>query len=188
MNLDDIPRRAYTPATNSLSSQIPVNTSELEFDVQCSSEQIRLVVQRLARTRTLLHANLDERNQRHNIGGTTANSGSKYSPRSWLQRIQDFPGASLFISAAKFWWSKHPLHTLTSEIGKASTAVIEPIAKRHPVVLVSSAMLVGAALVWLRPWRWVGKPTLYVGIVSQIAAALAAQMSINKTGLSDKPK
>lgn len=53
------------------------------------------------------------------------------------------------------WWTRFPLGpTLAAALSSAVSTWV-PIAKRHPVRLVLCAAAAGAAIAWLRPWRWV---------------------------------
>ena len=68
------------------------------------------------------------------------------------------------------WWAEHPLHTSATLALAASRSAIVPLVRRHPAAILGSAAVVGAALVWARPWRWLLRPALILGIASQLAA------------------
>ena len=59
----------------------------------------------------------------------------------------------------------------------ASRSAIVPLVRRHPAAVLGSAAVVGAALVWARPWRWLLRPALILGIASQLAARTMARMA-----------
>ena len=52
------------------------------------------------------------------------------------------------------WWTRFPLGpTLAAALSTAMSTWV-PIAKRHPVRVVLCAAVTGAAIAWIRPWRW----------------------------------
>lgn len=58
-------------------------------------------------------------------------------------------GANSAQHTASLW-----IHVLSAALNTATSTLV-PIAKLHPVRLVVCAAAVGAAIVWIRPWRWV---------------------------------
>jgi hypothetical protein len=74
------------------------------------------------------------------------------------------------------WWADHPLHTGATLALAASRSAIVPLVRRHPAAVLGSAAAVGAALVWARPWRWLLRPALILGIASQLAARTVTRM------------
>lgn len=50
-------------------------------------------------------------------------------------------------------------------------------AEQHPLALVGGALLAGAVLARVRPWRWLLRPALVAGIASQVTARLIDNMS-----------
>jgi hypothetical protein len=75
------------------------------------------------------------------------------------------------------WWAEHPLHTSATLAVAASRSAIVPLVRQHPAAVLGSAAAVGAALVWARPWRWLLRPALILGIASQLAARTMARMA-----------
>lgn len=75
------------------------------------------------------------------------------------------------------WWAEHPLHTGATLALAASRSAIVPLVRQHPVAVLGSAAVVGAALVWARPWRWLLRPALIMGIASQLAARTITRMT-----------
>ena len=75
------------------------------------------------------------------------------------------------------WWAEHPLHTSATLALAASRSAIVPMVRRHPAAVLGSAAVVGAALVWARPWRWLLRPALILGIASQLAARTMTRMA-----------
>lgn len=94
------------------------------------------------------------------------------------------PGANVWIDTLgptlKQWWARHPLHTSGVLAGDVVRTVLRPVAQRHPMALVAGAAVLGAALVWSRPWRWAFKPrnllpTLDPALLSSLLASTAVQ-------------
>lgn len=57
-------------------------------------------------------------------------------------------------------------------------AMLRPVAKQHPFVLVAAALAGGAALVALRPWRGLLQGALLSRLATQWATQLAAQLPL----------
>lgn len=53
------------------------------------------------------------------------------------------------------WWTRFPLGSTLAAALSTAVGTWVPIAKRHPVRLVLCAAAAGAAIAWIRPWRWV---------------------------------
>jgi hypothetical protein len=72
--------------------------------------------------------------------------------------------------------AQQPLSTAIKVAQEAAKTVLQPLAQRHPLVLVAGATLLGGLLAWSRPWQWLGKPTLLVGLLPLMASKLIAQL------------
>jgi len=75
------------------------------------------------------------------------------------------------------WWAEHPLHASATLAFKASRTAIVPLVRQHPVAVLGSAAVVGAVIIWARPWRWLLRPALVAGVASQLAARTIARMA-----------
>ena len=64
--------------------------------------------------------------------------------------------------------------TVCNGVAKATVA---PMAQKHPWKLVAGAFVVGGAVAFLRPWRWISGPTL-------VARLLPLPMPVVATNLS----
>ena len=53
---------------------------------------------------------------------------------------------------------------------EAARNIVVPLAQRNPIAFVGSALVIGALMVASRPWRWLLRPALFVGIVPQLVA------------------
>lgn len=94
------------------------------------------------------------------------------------------PGANVWIDTLgptlKQWWTRHPLHSSGVLAGDVVRTVLRPMAQRHPVALVTGAVVLGAVLIWSRPWRWAFQPrnllpTLGPALLSSVLASAAVQ-------------
>ncbi len=111
---------------------------------------------------------------------------------SWLGRLKDIPGAALVVEAFQAWWRSHPLRIATLVGNDALRAVLQPLARRHPIALALGAALLGGVFVWSRPWRWLLKPALLAGLLPQLLAKAASQVPLQSwmallTALSQQP-
>ena len=105
-------------------------------------------------------------------------AGSELHAASWLQRLKQLPVVSLVVESFDAWWAGHPLHAAGQVAAQASSAVIRPVARRHPFALVLVAGAVGALLAWSRPWRWAFRPALLAGLAPQLASRVIANLPI----------
>ncbi len=90
----------------------------------------------------------------------------------WLAQLAALPGAGVLLEGLRLWWSRHPWRVYGLLAVDAGNVLVKPLARQHPVALVLGAGLVGAALGWLRPWRWVVRS----GAVAALLAGLLPQL------------
>lgn len=88
-----------------------------------------------------------------------AASGTKSGGLDLLDLVKlAVPSASLVIDTLTQWWDGHRLQASGNLVEGVLDQLLRPLAKRHPLTLVASAVAFGAVLVWVRPWRWALKP------------------------------
>ena len=95
---------------------------------------------------------------------------------AWLGSLRNNPVVALVTDAISSWWANHPLHPAAGLAEGIARDAVAPLARRHPRAMVAGAFVVGALIVWARPWRWLFKPALFVGILSQMASHVIAQV------------
>ncbi len=146
-------------------------------------ERLELSRQRLKQA---LQADAAGAGQRPGQGGAApgaqsdAQSGAGNAPHSpWLAGLRSTPGRSALLDALLAWWGYHPMRMYGVLASRAAETLARPVASRHPYGLVLSAAVIGALLVWSRPWRWIVKPALFAGLLPVLARATLRQMPLH---------
>jgi hypothetical protein len=116
-------------------------------------------------------------------GALVARAADKAAPAGkpafpWRDTLMSMPGASIVKEALSSWWGQHPMRVATLVAAEAGNALIKPTARKHPVVLVAGALLFGAALVWIKPWRWRLRKTLLAGLLPQLVSKAVAEIPV----------
>jgi hypothetical protein len=88
----------------------------------------------------------------------------------WWAKLAALPGAGIVIEAAQQWWARHPVRANVLLAFNATQAVVQPVAQRHPVVLVAAAFVVGGLLA-RHPLGRLLKPALFAGLLPQLLVA-----------------
>jgi hypothetical protein len=96
----------------------------------------------------------------------------------WRASLNAVPGARIVIDVFTSWWSQHPLRAVALVGVEAGNAVMKPTAQRHPLLLVVGALIVGAALVRLKPWRWGLKKVLLAGLLPQLISKGVSELPV----------
>jgi hypothetical protein len=98
---------------------------------------------------------------------------------AWLGSLRNNPVVALVADAIRSWWANHPLHPAADLAEGIAREAVAPLARRHPRAMVAGAFVIGALLVWGKPWRWLIKPALFTGIMAQVASHVIAQVPID---------
>jgi hypothetical protein len=106
------------------------------------------------------------------------NTNDVSSLSSLQDALKSIPGASIVVDAIMSWWAQHPLRSATLLAAGAAKVVAKPMAQRNPLALMFGMAVLGALLVWKRPWRWLLTPALFVGLLPQLMSKFAQQMPI----------
>ncbi len=135
--------------------------------------------QRLAESRErmrqwMLHA--DGRQEARRRAAAARAEGGK---PAWLDRLRSHAVLGTVIDAVSAWWANHPLHPAVSLGSTVVRDAVAPLARRHPLATLAGAFVVGGAIVWFKPWRWIVKPALFAGLASQVVTRLVTTMPID---------
>ena len=96
-----------------------------------------------------------------------------------LERLKALPGAALVLDSIEHWWAEHPLHAAGVVAEEASRRYVGPIARKNPIAVIVGGAVFGALLVASKPWRWLLRPALFIGLVPQIAAHALKRMPLD---------
>jgi len=98
---------------------------------------------------------------------------------SWFDELRSHPIVGIVVEALSGWWSAHPLRAAVVVGDAALRETLAPLARKHPVVMVGGALLVGALLARTKPWRLVLRSALLAGLLSRVASHLVSQVPLD---------
>jgi hypothetical protein len=133
-------------------------------------------LERLARSRAAMREALQAGDARPAGAGAPAQAAA---PRG-LNGLIEHPLVVVLAAAARQGWDRHPWHIGLQLASEMLSGVLKPMVQRHPVKMVLAAALLGGVstgvLVGGRAWRWILKPAVVAGLLSQgLKLAAAAQ-------------
>jgi hypothetical protein len=108
-------------------------------------------------------------------GARSAGLGAGQPP-AWLALLRANPAGRLVADAIESWWAQNPLRLAAVLLGEGASCLVAPAARRHPWALVLGGLVLGAAVVKLRPWRWIVRPAVLVGMASSMASGVIARL------------
>jgi len=126
--------------------------------------------ERLARSRERLQQALRDVGLVPKGGGPQRPQPLDTFATEWLTQLKTLPGANLLATLIGDWWARQPLRVVIGLVAETAKVALQPIAQRHPFRLVTIAAVAGAALVALRPWRWISIPALLGGLLPKTMA------------------
>ena len=142
--------------------------------------ELSIVVDRLAESRARLRQAMQviaKPPQRASAGGSSSVFGAAGS--AWLASLKAVPGINIIVDAVNSWWSRHPLRFASGVALDAARAALKPVAQKNPITLVVGALVLGAVVVWTRPWRWIAKPALLAGLLPQVVSKVIAHAPVS---------
>ena len=135
--------------------------------------------QRLAESRERMRLWMLQTDGRHRARQRAAAAEAAGERPAWLDRLRSHPIVGTVVDAVTSWWANHPLHPAVSLGTSVVRDAIAPLARRHPLAVVTGAFAVGGALAYFRPWRWIAKPALFAGLASQIVTRFITQIPLD---------
>ena len=96
-----------------------------------------------------------------------------------IERFKGVPSLAGLIEYIEGWWAQHPLRAAGLIVAEASRKLTTPMAERHPLGLIFAAALVGALLVFSRPWRWIVSPALFAGLLPSLASRTIRELPVD---------
>jgi len=149
-------------------------------------ETVSGAIERLALSRERLRdAMLPPSRKRHVPDGHALSEGVGGLASGLVERLRALPGVLILLEAIEDWWARHPLHSAGVVAAEAARRIAAPIAERRPLTLLLGAVLVGALLALLKPWRWLLRPALFAGL--QLAAGLMPSGSTSRAAQDSAP-
>ena len=113
-----------------------------------SSADINQIQARLARTRLALVTQMRRHAPASRDGGTMNPDGQGVGLAAVLRR----------------WWQEHPVRLALD----VSVPVLQTFARAYPLPVMAVCVAVGAAVVWLRPWRLLPLSALFMATARSV--------------------
>lgn len=130
-------------------------------------------IDRLTLSRLRLRQAMGEVTEQTDQSGADSTGSSR--PGGWRATLMQNPGARLLFELGRGWWAKQPLRLVMPLVSQTARVMLTPTAQRHPVGLILGAATVGAALVLIRPWRWLSVSALFTKLLPPLLSEIAKQ-------------
>ncbi|MEY4564541.1 MAG: hypothetical protein RLZZ618_3818, partial [Pseudomonadota bacterium] len=85
--------------------------------------------------------------------------------------LSDVPMATVAVRWVRRWWTHHPWRATVEFAHVATEELVGPVARRHPWIVLGSAVAVGALATKIRPWRWVSRDAVIASMLPTISVA-----------------
>lgn len=108
-------------------------------------------------------------------GAGQADAASSASPRS---ETSPSTLASTLFEALRAWWSVQPLSGTLRLANDVAREAVAPYARRHPLALVGGAVVAGALIGVLRPWRLLRSSSPSAPLVPRMVSQFVSQMPL----------
>ena len=92
------------------------------------------------------------------------------------------PVVETLRDTARQWWLTHPWRPVIVIGFEAANQLAVPVARKHPLRLLGAAMLGGAILSRLKPWKWLlmsAAPTLAASMLPTLISRLARRIPVS---------
>lgn len=113
----------------------------------------------------------------HQLQAVHGPAEAPHTPRSaWWKALRAEPGTRVLLDTLAAWWTRQPWHQTTTLLAESANQLLRPVARRNPIALVLGAAALGAAIVLLKPWRWISAPALATGLLPQLMTRMLSQL------------
>lgn len=124
-------------------------------------------LQRLEASRASIHAEL--RKLQGRVDDEPSPAAGETNASAWAGAAPWFDTAR---RALRLWWRRHPARQAVDMVSDAGALALKPLVRTHPLLSLSLAMAVGAAMVVWRPWRSRLTAAVWAGLGAQLTAGL----------------
>jgi hypothetical protein len=152
----------------------PALAREESDDVELPSAAERLAASRERMRQWMLQT--DSRGHARRRVEAAKEAGDK---PAWMDRLRTAPVIGVVMDAAGAWWANHPMQPAAQLAQGVVRETVAPLTRRHPVLIVAGAFLVGVAVVRWRPWRWLVSSAVFAGLGSQIVTRVIASVPLD---------
>lgn len=167
-------------ATGPAANQDTAMLDEQLAEMAAAERALMSPAERLALSRARIRGFLTESDRgRRRRKATVGDASSLPGVDLLMSKLREHPMAAAVMDAVSNWWKSHPVHAFGVIAGSTLRDAAGPLVRRHPVAMVAAAVLAGAVLMRMRPWRLVLKSALFAGLASQVASRVIAAVPID---------